>query len=265
MKRVVVLGSGYAGEFLMDALRFRGFETAHSSRTPALRRVPASQPPLFRFDLEDRETWQALPSSWGCVWLFPAAPAGAVAEFATDFLGRCECVVVIGTTSSYASVKGTELVTEATPLDRTNPRVVGEEMLREKGANVLRSAGIYGPAGSNAGRRNPLDWLRRGLISDPGRLLNLIHVKDLVTAVVAALESPIKGEQFIVTDGNPVRWSDIATWGKEKGYLDKENFAGTARSQKESKYLSNEKLLVRLKPEFSHTDLWHELELLEGN
>lgn len=265
MRRVVVLGSGYTGEFLMDELRLRGFETAHSSRTPALRRVPSSQPPLFRFDLEDRETWQAPPFSWGCVWLFPAVPSGTVAEFVPHVSHRFERVVVIGTTSSYLPVKGNEPVTESAPLDHASSRVAGEELLRKKGAIVLRSAGIYGPAGLNAGRRNPLDWLRRGLISDAGRMLNLIQVKDLVTAIVAALESPLKEEQFIVTDGNPVRWGDIARWGKEKGYLDTEYFAETGRSQRESKHLSNEKLLAQLKPNFLHTDLWRELELLEGN
>jgi nucleoside-diphosphate-sugar epimerase len=63
---------------------------------------------------------------------------------------------------------------------------------------ILRVPGIYGPG------RLPLDRLRRGEPalrpedSGPG---NRIHVDDLVTACVAALERPVQGI-FNVTDGD---------------------------------------------------------------
>jgi len=66
-------------------------------------------------------------------------------------------------------------------------------------AVVLRVPGIYGP------HRLPLERLRRAepaLRPEDAGPGNRIHVDDLVTACVAALERPVRGV-FNVTDGNP--------------------------------------------------------------
>jgi nucleoside-diphosphate-sugar epimerase len=63
---------------------------------------------------------------------------------------------------------------------------------------VLRVAGIYGPG------RLPLDRLRRGepaLRPEDAGPGNRIHVDDLVTSCVAAIERPVQGA-FNVTDGD---------------------------------------------------------------
>ena len=64
---------------------------------------------------------------------------------------------------------------------------------------MLRVPGIYGP------HRLPLERLARGepaLRPEDAGPGNRIHVDDLVTACVAALERPVHGV-FNVTDGNP--------------------------------------------------------------
>jgi nucleoside-diphosphate-sugar epimerase len=64
---------------------------------------------------------------------------------------------------------------------------------------VLRVPGIYGPG------RLPLDRLRRGepaLRPEDAGPGNRIHVDDLASACVAALERPVTGV-FNVTDGDP--------------------------------------------------------------
>jgi nucleoside-diphosphate-sugar epimerase len=95
--------------------------------------------------------------------------------------------------------------------DRSRRRVTAERLAtawcdaRGVRCVVLRVPGIYGPY------RLPLERLARGEAalrpedSGPG---NRIHVEDLVTACVAALERPVQGI-VNVTDGNPASTSEF--------------------------------------------------------
>jgi nucleoside-diphosphate-sugar epimerase len=70
---------------------------------------------------------------------------------------------------------------------------------------ILRVPGIYGPG------RLPVDRLRRGepaLRPEDAGAGNRIHVTDLVSACVAALERPVSGA-FNVTDGNPATTTEF--------------------------------------------------------
>jgi len=70
---------------------------------------------------------------------------------------------------------------------------------------VLRVPGIYGPG------RLPLERLRRGepaLRPEDAGPGNRIHVDDLVSACVAALERPVEGV-FNVSDGNPATTTEF--------------------------------------------------------
>jgi nucleoside-diphosphate-sugar epimerase len=116
-------------------------------------------------------------------------------------------LLYVSTTGVYGDTGG-EVVTEASPVmpssDRGRRRAAAEQIASEwcstRGVRcvILRVPGIYGPG------RLPLDRLRRGepalrpVDSGPG---NRIHVDDLVTACVAALERPVQGI-FNVTDGD---------------------------------------------------------------
>jgi nucleoside-diphosphate-sugar epimerase len=208
------------------------------------------------FDLGKRATWHSLPEAEAYVWLFPPAPPGMVEEFLPLLQARAPKLVVVGTTSSYLAPAGEEIVDEETPIDHASPRVQGEELLRARGAVVLRSAGIYGP------ERNPLDWLRAGRIARADHWVNLIHVEDLALAIGAALRVECSGEQFVVSDGTPRRWRDIALWGQQRGLLGNITFRGDERGS--SRQLANAKLVRVLRPPLAHTDLYRELEALEG-
>jgi hypothetical protein len=238
----------------MRALRAAGYDAASTSRSP---RVPG-QP---EFDLHRTPTWGNLPRADACVWLFPAEPPAAVAEFARTTLHRFAAIVVLGTTSSYLTRSGEETIDEDAGVDLTQPRVMGEEILRGAGACVLRSAGIYGPAIDDHPARNPLDWLRRGLIADGRKLVNLIHVEDLAAAIVAAIVGKEDGRDFIVSDGLPRRWEEISAWGLHNGYLAPDLYRGS--TGKPSRRLSNARLMRVLNPHMAHVDLWTELAILE--
>ncbi len=255
-RRVTILGAGYTGQFLIRRLLRAGYEVAATSRrSPDHPNLP---PDLrwIRFDLEDQRTFPNITPTWGLVWLFPPVPLPAVQEFAQSRATAFERTVVIGTTSSYLQQQEGEIVTEAAPLDVVSARVAGESFLQGAGALVLRSAGIYGPG------RNPLDWLRWGRIPGASAYVNLVHADDLAAAIVAGLESPIRSEDFIVTDGMPVQWGTIAAWAVERKYLTDVPWSGSAGRL--SRRLSNAKILSLLHPALTHPDLFEELEHLEG-
>jgi nucleoside-diphosphate-sugar epimerase len=257
-RRVVLLGgSGYTGRVLAHVFSVLDHDVVSTSRSPARDLGMMSPVTHTKFDLRDRTTWDNIPPSWGLVWLFPAEPLDLVTEFAGRSLKNHERVVVLGTTSSYLQQTVDEVVTEGSQLDGANPRVAGEMHLQELGAVVLRSGGIYGLG------RNPLEWLRNGLVTHANKYVNLVHVEDLALTVVAALESSVRGEHFIVTDGTPHQWKEIVEWARIRGFLPHLELQNA--SSPDSRRLSNAKLIAQLHPWLIHLDLFKELQKLEGS
>jgi nucleoside-diphosphate-sugar epimerase len=76
---------------------------------------------------------------------------------------------------------------------------------------VLQSANVYGP-GKCWWSHTLLNMMRRGkiLMINEGRgLANMVHVSDLVDAILLASEVPkVSGERFIISDGRPILWRD---------------------------------------------------------
>jgi nucleoside-diphosphate-sugar epimerase len=195
------------------------------------------------------------------VWCFPATPLEQVQAFARTLDAPARRIVVLGSTSAYdAPSQSTEYpppwIDESAPIDLTKPRVQGEEYLRNTlGAIVLRVAGIYGPG------RNPLDWIKIGRIGPSRKYVNLIHVEDLATICLAALEHGKPGEAYNVSDGQPHTWNEVCAtaqqrWGVAAAAVKKDHSSG--------KRISNAKLRSELDYRFRHTDLYEALDLLEA-
>jgi len=145
-------------------------------------------------------------------YLAPPPESGATDPRLATFLAalgsaRPAALLYMSTTGVYGDTGG-EVVTESAPLlpgsDRARRRVAAEtaaaQWCEACGVRcvILRVPGIYGP------HRLPLERLRRGEPAirpegaGPG---NRIHVDDLVTACVAALDGSANGI-FNVTDGD---------------------------------------------------------------
>src|SRR5262245_36841282 len=154
---VVILGSGYAGRFMLS-LRSFYVNVLHTSREPHnhLTRDPGEQ--RIRFDLAQPDTWSTIPAGADLLWCFPAAPLSSVEHFASRIKVGPRRLVVLGSTSAYdigdASEYPPPWIDESASINLDKPRVQGEEFLhKECDAVVLRVAGIYGPG------RNPYDWI----------------------------------------------------------------------------------------------------------
>lgn len=254
---LIILGTGYTGRMLYRRARAEGRIVFAASRKPEtnLNGIPLEQ--RLRFDLEQADTWDAIPAQADAVWTFPAVPFDAVIACGKILAPRARRLIVLGATSAYdqaPEIAHGGFITESCLVDLSQPRVQGEEWLREKhGAIVLRVAGIYGPT------RNPLDWIRKGRVGYSHRFVNLIHVDDLAAIVLRTLECGKPGERYNVSDGTPRRWSEImdaaaSRWGTAKP-LPADPTPG--------KRISNRKLLTELGYTLRYPNLFEALEELE--
>lgn len=203
---LTVLGAGYVGQALLRAC----------PAAAATRRRAA--PPLLAFDLRDPASWGNPPlAGRAVVWTFPAEPLTLVQAFFAAHLQDIAGLIVLGSTSAYrineAADSPAATVTEKTPLDLGQPRVQGEEWLRERGATVLQLAGIFGPG------RDPAGWLQKGLIKDGAKLVNLIHVDDIVAVIARVLTQPRPGVRINVANGEPLPWRELAARFRADGRL----------------------------------------------
>ncbi|HSM10775.1 MAG TPA: hypothetical protein VK827_04320 [Lysobacter sp.] len=201
-----ILGAGYVGRALLA--RFPHADATH--------RQPTHVPRIHAFDLDQPRTWGNPPlAGRTVVWTFPAAPLECVRRFHGAHLRDAAGLIVLGSTSAYrlgdAGAVSAVTVDESAPLDLEQPRVQGEEWLRAQGATVLQLAGIFGPG------REPVDWLRRGRIKDGARLVNLVHVDDIVSVIAHLLVQPMPGQRLNVANGEPAAWRDLAAEWRRQG------------------------------------------------
>ena len=258
---LIILGCGYTGRFILPLTVQRGTTTWATSRNPTqqLATVPPSQ--RLEFDLARPATWDHLPTGTDLIWCFPATPLSAVQQWTVTQRSRFNRLVVLGSTSAYeVSDDSTDYpppwIDETAPIDRTKPRVQGEEYLRnELGAILLRVAGIYGPG------RNLLDWIKQGRIGPSKKYVNLIHGEDLAAICLAAIEKGTPNEVYNVSDGTPYTWNEIykttqQRWGVTSAVAQEDPSPG--------KRISNAKLQSKLGYTLKYPDLHEALALIES-
>ncbi|MBW3551575.1 MAG: hypothetical protein KY442_12500 [Proteobacteria bacterium] len=190
--------------------RFPHADGTHRQRSDA--------PRTHEFRLQDPDTWCHPPlGGRSVVWTFPAAPVGLVQRFHEAMLAQVSALIVLGSTSAYRlppsgePAEATATVDESSPLDTDQPRVAAEEWLRTRGATILQLAGIFGPG------RDPAAWLQAGRIRDGAKIVNLVHVDDVVHVIAHVLAHPLPGQRINVGNGEPVAWRTLAATMKRQG------------------------------------------------
>jgi nucleoside-diphosphate-sugar epimerase len=218
-RNCLIVGCGYTGLRLARRLRPAWRVAALVRSDEAAARLEAEGLATLQADLDSpvgphaRAALEAATDGAAIAYLAPPPDSGEDDPRLGRFLealgsARPLAFLYMSTTGVYGDTGGA-VVTEASPVapanDRSRRRVAAEAAAtawcerRGVRAVVLRVPGIYGP------HRLPLERLRRGEPAlrpgdaGPG---NRIHVDDLVTACVAALERTVRGV-FNVTDGNP--------------------------------------------------------------
>jgi len=257
-KTLIILGSGYTARFLFPLAARQYPNVFATSRDPATHLSHLLPEQRLRFDLAQPETWKTLPDSSNILWCFPAAPLNLVQQFSERLKGQSRRLVVLGSTSAYDTGDSQDYppswIDETAPIDLTKPRVQGEEFLRTYcGAIVLRVAGIYGPG------RNPLKWISSGRVTPSRKYVNLIHVEDLASICLLALERGTSGETYNVSDGTPRTWNDISAIAQQRwGIIPSTSIA----DGEPGKRISTARRTRTLDYQIRHHDLYEELSLL---
>lgn len=259
-RSIVILGSGYTGQWIYKLGTQQGLPILAGSRRPDHNLISVDPQARLRFDLADPTTWSLLPPDADLVWTFPATPLEQVQAFARHACSSSRSLVVLGSTSAYdvGGEKTTGLppwLDETAPINTDLSRVQGEEYLRNHhGAVILRVAGIYGP------QRNPIDWIKRGLVGPTDKFVNLVHVEDLAQLCLLALQMGRPGEVYNVSDGRPRRWADICAdvfrrWGVVS--------PRPADSVGSGKRILNQKLVAHFSYTFRHFDMVEALQAMQ--
>ena len=213
MHSVSIIGCGYTGLRLAQrCLNLRHVVRGFAMRPESLRHIAAVgaeakslnldvQPALI--DFADHLVYYAVPPA-------PIGDRDLRLERLLDHIdGKPRRFIYFSTTGVYGD-RGGAMVNEDSPAapesQRALRRLAAENMVREWADShavswcILRVPGIYGPG------RLPLERLRRqDPAIDPRESTpsNRVHVEDLVTACVAAGDSPrADGRIYNVTDGS---------------------------------------------------------------
>jgi len=216
MSRTLVIGCGYTGRRLAARLLEQGQAvtgTVTTTRSADLLEELGGRPVLA--DLDARDVHLPLEGQDRLYYFAPPPGQGTTdprLARVLDLLRRRDLtprIVYTGTTGVYGDCLGA-WVTESHPPNpstaRAQRRSHAESLLWEwstaAGGEViiLRVAGIYGPG------RLPLERLKAGLPlvrAEEAPFTNRIHVDDLVTCCVTAMERGLSGQIYNVADGQP--------------------------------------------------------------
>lgn len=167
-------------------------------------------------------------------------------------------VIYVSSTGVYGQTAG-EWVDEDSPCEpqRAGGKAVlaAEQLLASHplGARavVLRLAGIYGPH-----RVPKLQDVRQGnpLVADGDSFLNLIHVDDVVEAILAAEQCRQLPARYVVGDGCPVRRADFyGELARQLGvdpprFVEPDPHGPSSQRELSSKRVRNSRLMAELLP-----------------
>jgi len=172
-----IFGLGYTAQRIAAALEARGWEVVSTGRDGTL-----------RFD-DSGAVRLALADSTHVLSSVPPAGDGTdpvLDAYAADLKGKLLCY--LSSTGVYGDTGGAWVdESAATGSGRRTSRAQCDADWIRRGAKVLRLPGIYGP------ERSVLDRVRAGQahrIDLPEQVFSRVHVDDIVSGVVAALDAP---------------------------------------------------------------------------
>jgi nucleoside-diphosphate-sugar epimerase len=175
--RILIFGLGYTAGRIATALEPRGWEVISTGGSGTLR---FDDHGTVRLALADADhVLSSVP---------PGGDGGdPVLDTYGDALSRA-ALTYLSSTGVYGDTSGA-WVDESAPTGagRRSARAQCDARWQERGARVLRLPGIYGPG------RSALDRLAEGKahrIDLPGQVFSRVHVDDIVTGALLALDAP---------------------------------------------------------------------------
>ncbi|WP_454597980.1 SDR family oxidoreductase [Qipengyuania sp. SM2507] len=189
MSRLFIFGLGYTAKRIAQALTAQGWEVIATGSDGSL-------------DFADREAvGKALDD---CTHVLSSVPPADDSDpvldlYAPAFAGKW--LGYLSSTGVYGDADGA-WVDEASPTGtgRRSARAQCDSRWLELGARVFRLPGIYGPG------RSAFERVREGKahrIDLPGQVFSRVHVEDIVSGVVAALQTDAPPGAYNLADDLP--------------------------------------------------------------
>lgn len=280
MQNIVIIGCGDIGSRVASRWQARNARVTGISRNPAtceVLREHGIEP--VEADLDEPHSLSGLALKEAIIYYFAPPPREGVIDSrlrnwlaGLDKTALPDRIVLISTTAVYGDTGGDWVTEESTVqpgVDRGRRRLDAETTLRNWSQQtgvpivILRVPGIYGPG------RLPRARLEKGLPvlneAESG-FTNRIHSEDLATVCVAAAERGQPGEVYNVSDGRPgtmTEWFNAVAdhLGLPRprqislAEAETEVSAGMLSYLKESRRISNRKMLEGLGVELEFSDL----------
>ena len=187
MPRLFIFGLGYTASRIAAALERRGWEVIATGSQGALSFDDAG---TVRVALADSSHVLSSVPPGG------EGPDPVLAAYGDALSGKW--LGYLSSTGVYGDTGGA-WVDESAPTGkgRRAARAECDAAWLARGARVFRLPGIYGPPFLKHEGRSPLDRVREGpnasrahRIDLPGQVFSRVHVDDIVSGVIAALEAP---------------------------------------------------------------------------
>jgi nucleoside-diphosphate-sugar epimerase len=209
--RLLIFGYGFTGRALAR-LRPAGIAITGVARSADTREAMTREG-VTPLDPDDGgEFARALADADGLLVAAPPDAEGCPGLRATGSAGLPPWVGYLSTTGVYGDRRGGWVFEETAPAPASpeaQRRVQAEQDWRTCASErlfVFRLPGIYGPG------RSALDRVRAGearRVVKPGHVFSRVHVDDIATGVLAALQRPERGGVYNLCDDQPAPAADV--------------------------------------------------------
>lgn len=266
IEKRLVIGCGYLGQRVASAWQQQGCTVLATTRRRLAELRQLGLIPILA-DVTRSELVPALPSAQ-TVLIAVGIDRSSGATARDIYLAGLENIlrrlppdnrlIYVSSTGVYGPAGDGEVdeTVPPSPQEETGTVLVEAERLLQSerpDAIVLRFAGIYGP-----GRllREKAVLSGEPLATNPDAWLNLIHVEDGVSAILAAEARGRVGENYNITDGHPVRRGDFYRRLAELLHAPPPRFVPTGALERErvSRRISNRKMRQELQVPLRYPD-----------
>lgn len=217
----LVIGCGYLGRRVAERWRLQGRRVIALTRGRSAELRAGGIEPVVG-DVLDPKSLTGLPTAATVLYAvgLDRTTGRSMREVSIEGLRNVLTVlpcpgrfIHISSTGVYGQTDGSTVNEESPtePFEESGAiALAAERLLREwlPSAVVLRFAGLYGP--DRVLRRKPL-LAGEPLVGDADKWLNLIHVADGTSAVLAAERWAPDGDTLIVSDGSPATRREVYT------------------------------------------------------
>ncbi|MCU7959540.1 MAG: SDR family oxidoreductase [gamma proteobacterium symbiont of Bathyaustriella thionipta] len=279
LNSVLIIGCGYVGRRLASRLLAEQVSVSAIVRSEKSRdQLLAAGIEAYALDLDDTpETF--VPGAHQQVFYLLPPPRSGLQDSRTQACidcfarhGQPQKLLYLSTTGVYGDCQG-NWVSEEQPLrptaERAKRRLHAEtqwlnwQQHNQTAIRIVRVAGIYGPD------RLPLARLEKGLPllkESQSPWMNRIHVDDLVSVLIAAMQSPAQARIYNASDGHPGSMNQYFNAIADRAGLPRppqidireaaeQLSAGMMSYMRESRRISNRRMLAELQVRLRYANL----------